>query len=78
MHRARSSASTPSGDVELRRELAAIFATRTQAEWVQLFIEADVPGGPVHTRDEPARRSAVPSRVRSSSSRTIPTRVTCD
>jgi len=37
------------GETALRRELAAIFATRTQAEWVQLFIEADVPGGPVHT-----------------------------
>ncbi len=36
------------GDVVLRRELATIFATRTQAEWVQLFVEADVPGGPVH------------------------------
>jgi crotonobetainyl-CoA:carnitine CoA-transferase CaiB-like acyl-CoA transferase len=36
------------GDVELRRELAAIFATRTQAEWVALFLAADVPGGPVH------------------------------
>ncbi|MCI0344403.1 MAG: CoA transferase, partial [Chloroflexi bacterium] len=40
------------GDVELRRELAAIFATRTQAEWVQLFIDADVPGGPVHRAPE--------------------------
>ena len=40
------------GDVALRRELAAIFATRTQAEWVQLFIEADVPGGPVHRVSE--------------------------
>jgi len=37
------------GDRELRGELTALFATRTQAEWVQLFIEADVPGGPVHT-----------------------------
>ena len=36
------------GDHELRRELAALFATRTQAEWVQLFIESDVAGGPVH------------------------------
>ena len=48
------------GDHDLRRELAAIFATRTQAEWVQLFIDADVPGGPVHTADEPAHGSAVP------------------
>jgi len=37
------------GDRELREALAALFATRTQAEWVQLFIEADIPGGPVHT-----------------------------
>jgi crotonobetainyl-CoA:carnitine CoA-transferase CaiB-like acyl-CoA transferase len=36
------------GDRALRRELAAIFATRTQAEWVQLFRDADVAGGPVH------------------------------
>ncbi|MGQ0804543.1 MAG: CaiB/BaiF CoA transferase family protein [Actinomycetota bacterium] len=37
------------GDTTLRRELAGIFATRTQAEWVRLFLEADVPGGPVHS-----------------------------
>jgi crotonobetainyl-CoA:carnitine CoA-transferase CaiB-like acyl-CoA transferase len=36
------------GDVALRRELAGIFATRTQAEWVTFFVEHDVPGGPVH------------------------------
>lgn len=36
------------GDLALRRELAAIFAARTQAEWVRLFRDADVPGGPVH------------------------------
>jgi crotonobetainyl-CoA:carnitine CoA-transferase CaiB-like acyl-CoA transferase len=40
------------GEVGLRRELVAIFATRTQAEWVQLFIEADVAGGPVHAVSE--------------------------
>lgn len=40
------------GDLELRRELAAIFATRTQAEWIRLFIDADVPGSPVHTTRE--------------------------
>jgi crotonobetainyl-CoA:carnitine CoA-transferase CaiB-like acyl-CoA transferase len=38
-----------SGDKELRRELAAIFATKTQAEWMQLFLEVDVPGGPVNS-----------------------------
>jgi crotonobetainyl-CoA:carnitine CoA-transferase CaiB-like acyl-CoA transferase len=37
------------GDVDLRRELAGIFAARTQAEWVSFFIEHDVPGGPVNT-----------------------------
>jgi crotonobetainyl-CoA:carnitine CoA-transferase CaiB-like acyl-CoA transferase len=37
------------GDVALRRALAAIFASRTQAEWVRFFIEHDVPGGPVNT-----------------------------
>jgi crotonobetainyl-CoA:carnitine CoA-transferase CaiB-like acyl-CoA transferase len=36
------------GDVALRRKLAELFKTRTQAEWVALFIEADVPGGPVN------------------------------
>ncbi|MFM9085003.1 MAG: CaiB/BaiF CoA transferase family protein [Acidimicrobiia bacterium] len=37
-----------SGDVALRRELAAIFATRTQQEWVDFLLEVDVPGAPVH------------------------------
>ena len=36
------------GDVALRRGLAALFATRTQGEWIQLFLDADVPGAPVH------------------------------
>ena len=36
------------GDVELRGQLAEIFRTRTQREWVALFIEHDVPGAPVH------------------------------
>jgi len=40
------------GDTDLRHQLAALFATRTQAEWVRLFIEADVPGGPVHPVSE--------------------------
>jgi crotonobetainyl-CoA:carnitine CoA-transferase CaiB-like acyl-CoA transferase len=40
------------GDIELRRELAAIFATRTQADWVQFFIDHDVPGGPVNNARE--------------------------
>ncbi len=37
------------GDVVLRRKLAELFKTRTQAEWVALFIKADVPGAPVNT-----------------------------
>jgi crotonobetainyl-CoA:carnitine CoA-transferase CaiB-like acyl-CoA transferase len=40
------------GDEALRAELTAIFATRTRAEWVRLFIEHDVPGGPVHAGGE--------------------------
>jgi len=36
------------GDVALRRELAGIFATRTQQEWVDFLLEVDVPGAPVH------------------------------
>ena len=35
-------------DLTLRHELAAIFATRTQAEWVNFLVEHDVPGGPVN------------------------------
>ena len=37
-----------SGDLELREQLAGIFKTRTQAEWVDFFLEVDVPGAPVH------------------------------
>src|SRR5439155_19519699 len=40
------------GDEALRAELAAIFRTRTRAEWIDLFIAHDVPGGPVYTADE--------------------------
>ena len=39
------------GDAEveaLRAELAAIFATRTTAEWIELFVTNNVPGAPVH------------------------------
>ena len=41
-----------SGDRALRAELAALFATRTQAAWVQLFVDADVAGAPVHAAGE--------------------------
>jgi crotonobetainyl-CoA:carnitine CoA-transferase CaiB-like acyl-CoA transferase len=37
-----------SGDIALRRELAGVFATRTQQEWVDFLREVDVPGAPVH------------------------------
>ena len=40
------------GDEVLRRELAAIFRTRSQEAWVTLFIDANVAGGPVHSVDE--------------------------
>jgi crotonobetainyl-CoA:carnitine CoA-transferase CaiB-like acyl-CoA transferase len=35
------------GDEDLRAELAAIFRTRTRAEWVRFFLEHDVAGAPV-------------------------------
>jgi crotonobetainyl-CoA:carnitine CoA-transferase CaiB-like acyl-CoA transferase len=37
------------GDLGLRRELAAIFSTRTTAEWVRLGLAHDVPLGPVNS-----------------------------
>lgn len=37
------------GDLELRRELATIFATRTTADWVRFGLKHDVPIGPVNT-----------------------------
>jgi crotonobetainyl-CoA:carnitine CoA-transferase CaiB-like acyl-CoA transferase len=40
------------GNDELRAELARIFATRTRAEWVALFIEHDVAGAPVYVGGE--------------------------
>jgi len=40
------------GDEDLRSELAAIFASRTRADWVTFFIEHDVAGGPVNTPAE--------------------------
>jgi crotonobetainyl-CoA:carnitine CoA-transferase CaiB-like acyl-CoA transferase len=40
------------GDTALRHQLSAIFATRTQAEWIQLFLDADVPGAPEHSAPE--------------------------
>jgi len=36
------------GNVALRRELAAIFATRTTAEWIHFGLEVNTPIAPVH------------------------------
>jgi crotonobetainyl-CoA:carnitine CoA-transferase CaiB-like acyl-CoA transferase len=41
------------GNRELRRELAAIFATRTTAAWVEFGIAHNVPIAPVHWPDGP-------------------------
>jgi crotonobetainyl-CoA:carnitine CoA-transferase CaiB-like acyl-CoA transferase len=40
------------GDEALRAELAVIFRGRSRAEWVQFFIDHDVPGAPVYDVDE--------------------------
>jgi crotonobetainyl-CoA:carnitine CoA-transferase CaiB-like acyl-CoA transferase len=34
---------------ELWRELAEVFAQRTKAEWIELFLAHDIAGGPVNT-----------------------------
>ena len=54
------------GDVALRRELAAIFATRTTAEWIRFGLEVNTPIAPVHdtksiTRD-PQFQARLPFR----------------
>jgi crotonobetainyl-CoA:carnitine CoA-transferase CaiB-like acyl-CoA transferase len=43
------------GNDELRDELARVFASRTRAEWVQLFLEHDVAGSPVYAPGETHR-----------------------
>ena len=40
------------GNQALREELTRLFASRTRAEWIELFIEHDVAGGPVHEAGE--------------------------
>ncbi|MCP4906331.1 MAG: CoA transferase [bacterium] len=40
------------GNEELREELARLFATRTRADWIDFFIEYDVPGSPVYEAGE--------------------------
>jgi crotonobetainyl-CoA:carnitine CoA-transferase CaiB-like acyl-CoA transferase len=37
---------------DLRKELQEIFRTRTLDEWVQVFVDENIPGGPVYTLDE--------------------------
>ena len=37
------------GNRQLRRELVALFATRSQREWIELFLIADVPGAPAYS-----------------------------
>jgi crotonobetainyl-CoA:carnitine CoA-transferase CaiB-like acyl-CoA transferase len=44
-----ASADSARADLQLRRELAAIFATRTSADWIELGLEYDIPIGPVNT-----------------------------
>jgi crotonobetainyl-CoA:carnitine CoA-transferase CaiB-like acyl-CoA transferase len=39
-------------DHEVHAELCKIMATRTRAQWMELFIEFDVPGGPANTERE--------------------------
>jgi crotonobetainyl-CoA:carnitine CoA-transferase CaiB-like acyl-CoA transferase len=59
------------GDTTLRRELAAVFRQRTQAEWVALAARIDIPLGPAHQgvaelRDDPhlaARQIVVDGEV---------------
>lgn len=43
------------GNEALRSELDELFATRTRAEWIQLFIEHDVAGAPVYGPGETHR-----------------------
>jgi crotonobetainyl-CoA:carnitine CoA-transferase CaiB-like acyl-CoA transferase len=43
------------GDRSLRVELQSVFATRTQAEWIEFAIEHDLPIGPSHQTVLPLR-----------------------
>ncbi len=51
-HPPRRPSDHDTGNRELRSELAELFATRTQREWVSLFLSADVPGAPVYVGAE--------------------------
>jgi crotonobetainyl-CoA:carnitine CoA-transferase CaiB-like acyl-CoA transferase len=52
------------GNTDLRRELAAVFSTRTTAEWVQFGTDANTPIAPVNTpqtiADDPQFRDRLP------------------
>lgn len=54
------------GDLALRGELAAIFATRTTAEWLAFGLKVNTPIAPVHTvhsiRDDPQFKERMPFR----------------
>ncbi len=41
-----------SGDEELRQEMVKTFATKTQAEWTNIFIENNIAGAPYYPLDE--------------------------
>jgi crotonobetainyl-CoA:carnitine CoA-transferase CaiB-like acyl-CoA transferase len=43
------------GNDELRAELTQLFATRTRADWITLFIEHDIAGAPVYVGGETQR-----------------------
>jgi crotonobetainyl-CoA:carnitine CoA-transferase CaiB-like acyl-CoA transferase len=51
-HERKAVASHARGDIALRRELAAILATRTRAEWIDLFIQHNIAGTPANTPEE--------------------------
>ena len=44
----RPDATHETGNEELRAELVSLFATRSQAEWVEFFLARDIPGAPVY------------------------------
>ena len=54
------------GDLALRGELAAIFATRTTTEWLAFGLKVNTPIAPVHTvhsiRDDPQFQERMPFR----------------
>jgi crotonobetainyl-CoA:carnitine CoA-transferase CaiB-like acyl-CoA transferase len=65
-------------DLALRRELAAIFAARTQQEWVTFFVAHDIPGAPVNgpseLLDDPQFRARLaPAEAATAAARLLPT-----